>query len=190
VGVYVAVPGGGEEEVVQQVATATPAKSLTTAPTASPAVEIPADWQTYVDPKGRFLIRIPPDWRMATFSTVDNPSWLQLNIPGESEQTGSHTTDGVKLSVSIEPKRIGETLEGKLQGSPEAPQTSFDHVTVNGRGGARATWRLPGGTDIAVGYVFERGSDWVLLTLVPNGPQTEAYIAAFDTQISRAFIIP
>jgi len=73
VGVYVAAPGGGEEEVAQQVATPTPeATSASPSPepatppatTATPAPSgavIPAGWLQYPDPVLGFSLRYPPD---------------------------------------------------------------------------------------------------------------------------------
>jgi len=74
-GVYVAVPGGGEEEVVQQVATATPGQNsaspspgpVTSPPTVeatpvpSPTVA-PDGWLVYSDPDDLIAVQYPPTW--------------------------------------------------------------------------------------------------------------------------------
>jgi hypothetical protein len=206
IGVFV-VSSGGEEEAVQQVGTATPSAAatpmsgITFSPTASPqgtspaetAVPVPADWQMYEDPKERFTIRIPPDWKKASFSTEDNPSWLQFNLPGEAENPPAQTTDGVKLSVSVEPKQPGETFESKAPDDPEQPRLTLDQVTVNGNQGVRAEWGPAKGfgenASAPVGYVFERGSDWILVLLSPVGPRSSEYVKTFDQLIVHSFTL-
>ena len=203
VGSYFAVASGGsgQETVTEATPTPTPlpteetppAVAPTPSPEPPPAVEpgvtIPDDWQTYVDPKSRFSIRVPPDWEFAKSSTENNPKWLQFNIPGESPETVSHMTDGVKLSVSVEPKQPGDTLEVKVPDFPELRRLTLDDATLNARTGLRASWGADRKTPSQIAYAFERGDDWVLVILRPVGARTREYIETFDDLIIKGFVI-
>lgn len=96
-GVYVALPGGGEEEVVRQLPTPTPEVGATVVATQAPtpvvtpvpsSPAIPDDWQGYVDPGGLFTIQYPPTWFQSTgqsqFSSVDLSTLTSTRRPDEA----------------------------------------------------------------------------------------------------------
>jgi hypothetical protein len=200
IGVLVASTGG-EEEAVQQLGTAMPsaAATVTAAPTpsatASPEptapgetpMPIPADWQRYDDPKGRFSIGIPPGWEFASSSTIDGPAWLQL---GKTE--GSFANGGAKLEVLVVPKQAGDTVES-VAGQPSDPygpkRLTFDYVAVNGQSGARASWTGGFGDAEWSSYVFERGDDWLVVSLYAAQSAAQEYFRSFDEQIINTFVI-
>jgi hypothetical protein len=125
-GAYVALPGGGEEEAVQQVATATPGASVanSTSPTASAAqspgvtprasaapvatpAPVPEGWVTYTDPGGKLIVSYPQDWfldeRGRAFST-----WHVYSYDPGSIQPGTKFSSGsVKIDIGVFPIEKG-----------------------------------------------------------------------------------
>jgi len=132
VGAYVVASPGGEEEVVQQAATATPDSTASMAP--SPATPIATfvptatppgiqeDWKTYSDPGGLFTVRYPPDWFQmdSSFSSYDPRSWSGHGI----------APDSVEVEIGYYPV-LGSTVCGALsvdsktgEGAPQAGATA------------------------------------------------------------------
>ena len=112
VGVYVAAPRGGEEESVQQVATATPVATVISTPqetpkptagtqTSSPSA-IPEDWLTYVDPVLDFSLRYPPDLVSKDLTPV-SPGPTSDGLNERVIQFQSATDHRRSVSISISP---------------------------------------------------------------------------------------
>jgi hypothetical protein len=201
-GVYFVATSGGEEEtlVVQPTPTAEPTveatptptpdktRTVTPAPTSGPSVDDPATWATYEDPKGRFSIRVPPEWEMSQYSTADNPQWLEL---GESQVTDGHLTDGVKLSVDIQ-SRDGRSLADLAATPPDEglyPRLSQVFVTVNGQEALYLTRGLDAKIPSQVTYVFERDADFLAVTIYTGGPKAPEYISLFESILIKSFIV-
>jgi hypothetical protein len=151
--VYVALPGGGEEEAVQQVATATPGASATSssaatlavtpspqpsttaapAPVATP-VPVPEGWVTYEDPGGLFAIAYPPGWfeRNGHFYSKDPDTVVETKngVPAEIVKVdiGYYPDDGVSGCglLTVDP------TTGGLQPSTADAPTIVATTTVDG----------------------------------------------------------
>ena len=139
IGVLIAT-SGGEEEVVQQVATGTPGATATstsapspsataTSPTPTPEPSpqpIPEDWQTYTDAVLGFSLRYPPD---LTFNDLTGPSpsgvdlrLIQFGLAGEQRR-------GFTVSFS---ETFGLSLEQWSIDRAACRSTSMQSITLSG----------------------------------------------------------
>jgi hypothetical protein len=140
-GVYVASPGGGDEEVVQDVPTATGganvtetpvAGTLTPAATPSPAPSGPsADWRAYTDSELGFSLQYPGDLILEKYSG-----------PGTSE---GGREDYIRFESPSDPMRIilvaliansdGLALEKWIEGATACLPDTVVSTTIAGTEG-------------------------------------------------------
>jgi hypothetical protein len=166
--------------------TDTPAPTPSLAPADSPVVNIPAGWQTYADPKGRFSISAPPDWLLSQYSSEDNPHWTRA---GETQNPDSDLSDGVKLSVLAEPKQPGEPIDAKAPDLPNAAPPTREQITVNGRNGLKASWSFAPGPVEQSAFIFERGNEWLTVIGRAAGPQMAQDMQTFEQSIIQTLVI-
>jgi hypothetical protein len=143
----------------------------------------------YEDPKGRFSIRVPPDWEKASFSTENNPAWLQL---GKGQARDGEITDGVRLEVVLR-RREGKTLADLAAVPPEEglyPRLSQAYVTVRGREALYLTRGLDADVPNQVTYVFQLNGDFLAVNIYTAGPNAPEYISLFNDVVMKGFIAP
>lgn len=143
VAIYVASPGGGEEEAVQRVATPAAAASTSATPpvlpTASPLPSLPpatSGWLTYADPQGLYSFLYPSGWHVGTggkrsviLTSWDTATWMSPQFP----------PDSIKVDVIAAPieqaeaKPNGASASTLLAGAPgwEIVYT-YDPSTMDG----------------------------------------------------------
>ena len=154
--VYVA-SSGGEEEVVQQIATATPGASASTSPSPSappspsPSLAatvtaaasaspqpVPEGWLIYSDPHGRFELFYPPTWYVddlgATFGPAGNSNTHFSTYEPGTIKGGKFPRGAVKVDLAAFERREG--LSPDCAGPPPVDSTAF---SLGGAAGWRQT---------------------------------------------------
>jgi hypothetical protein len=205
-GAIIVASSGGEEEVLQQVETATTtasaiatrtqsaSPSATASPEPTPSgetpVPIPADWQTYNDPEGRFSIRVPRDWLPEDGFTAERPAWAKITLLDNKEPFDSAKNDWVELEIGLIPDQGGETLEDKAPIEGFHPRLTIDHKIVSGRETVRQSRGFDVSSPTMVAYVFRRDALFITVNLHLAGPETSEHINTFDELIVKSLVIP
>lgn len=185
VGALIASPGG-DEEVVQQVATmtasATSAASPTpsvTASTAATPTPAPSMWQIYADPEARFTVRFDPKWYVAdgAKSAVRPAGYLTtlFSTFPLNGQTADTPANGLKIDLIVHPSGPGTDCQTAPAGSTTAKlggvtgwQTTRSHLEVgSGRSRFIAVYR-DGYCYTVTGYFGNANSDDVLFDEFAN----------------------
>jgi hypothetical protein len=150
---YVAVPGGGDEEIVQQAATASPQPSATAEPsTVTTPAPVPADWVNYSVSQGLVTLRHPPDWHQlgneiysvdpALLSKRPLPELIEIEVsasPDDGYGCGILTYDLASQTRTPEAAAVPTTVAGvpgwylvRMPGDPllNDPNTRIEAVTA------------------------------------------------------------
>lgn len=152
-GTLIVASPGGEEEVVQQVETATPTAAATSAiisPTTSPiasatpihtaaetppataTADVPPDWQTYADPSGSFTLRYPPNWFLDPDSdrvaSWDLSTWTNSRYP----------SGGVLVDFG---RRPSDPSDGIPDGATDSELAGYQGWRLVQSGEGEAPWR-------------------------------------------------